>query len=127
MPTVVRDGRVVAVSDLKDVGGTDPVVLYTCMPPYSKYVLRKLVIYNPDSSDHEVILGEHDTTANSWSKDKLVVKVLAGQFVALGPDDLPSDYVMTTDPSTAILAWAAKLDAAVTAKKVKVKAEFEVL
>jgi len=66
MPTMVRDGKVVATSDLKDVSGTDPVVLYTCMPPYSKFVLRKLAIYNPDSADHEVTIGEHDTTANSW-------------------------------------------------------------
>ena len=127
MPAVIENGKVIVVTDLTDVPGTDPVVLYTCMPPYNKFALNKIYIYNKDSADHEVTLGAYDTTGASWSEDKLIVKVTAGSTVILGPDDLPRDFVMTSDPSTAIMAWAAKLDAAVTANNVKVKLELVIL
>jgi len=127
MPAVIENGKTYIITDLIDVSGTDPKVLYTCMPPYNKFTLHKVYIYNKDSEDHEVILGAYDTTGASWSQDKLILKVTAGSTVILGPDDLPRDFVMTTDPSTAIMAWAAKLDAAVTANNVKVKLELVIL
>ena len=127
MPVVVEEKEIKPVSDLKDVSGTDPVVLYEAMPPYNKYVIKKLIIYNQDTADHEVILGEYDTSAASWNKDKLIVKAAAGEMKVLTEDELPADFVVTKDPATAILAWAAKLDADVTANPVKVKAEFEVM
>ena len=126
MPALTSNGKVIVVSPLVEVSGTTPEVIFTCMPPYLKYIIRKLTIYNKDSADHEVILGAYNTTAPSWSEDKLIYKVLAGQIITLGPDDLPEDFVMTSDPATAIMAWAAKLDAAVTANNVYIKAEFEV-
>lgn len=127
MPVVVEAEKIKAVTDLKDVSGTDPVILYTAMPPYNKYVIKKLIIFNQDSADHEVILGEYDTSAASWNKDKLIVKVAAGEMKVLTEDELPADFVVTKDPATAILAWAAKLDTDVTANPVKVKAEFQVI
>jgi hypothetical protein len=127
MPAIIENGKVKVVTDLKDVSDTTPVTLYTAMPPYVKFVLKKLYIYNQDTADHEVILGEYDTTALAWNKDKLIVKVAAGEVKIFSEGDLPADFVMTTDPAMAILAWAAKLDAAVTANPVKVKAEFEVI
>jgi len=127
MPVIVEEGKPKAISDILDVSGTDPVVLFTCRPEHVKFVIRKLYIYNQDSADHEVTIGAYDTTAPAWSKDKLVVNAAAGATVILGPDDLPADYVMTVKPAEAILAWAAKLDAAITANPVKVKAEFELM
>lgn len=126
MPVVVDNGKIKVATGLVDVSGTDGTVLYTAMPPEMKYVIKKLLIYNQDTADHEVTLGEYDTTSSTWNEDKLIVKVAAGAMVELTEDDLPADFVMTVDPETAILAWAAKLDAAVTANPVKVKAEFEV-
>ena len=126
MPVVILDGKVYVVTDIAELSGTDAVTLYACMPPYNKYVLRKLYIYNPDSSDHVVEVGEYDTIGTSWESTKIRVPVSAGQSVTLGPDDLPADFVMTTDPETAILAWAARLQAAVAANNVQVKAEFEI-
>jgi len=127
LPVVVEAGKIKVATDLKDVSGTDAVVLFECMPPYNKYVIKKLMIYNQDSADHEVILGEYDTTGAAWNEDKLIVKVAAGEMKVLTEDDLPADFVMTTDPASAILAWAAKLDAAVSANPVKVKAEFQAI
>jgi len=127
MPAVIENGKVIITTDLVDVPGTDPVVLYTCMPPYNKFALHKVYIYNKDSTDHEVILGAYNTSESSWSKDKVIYKVTAGSTLILGPDDVPRDFIMTTDPSTAIMAWAAKLDAAVTANNVKVKLELIIL
>jgi len=127
VPVIVEEGKPKAVTDIYDVSGTDPVVLFTCMPPYVKFTVRKLYIYNKDTAEHEVTVGAYDATATAWSKDKLVVKAAAGATVILGPDDLPADYVMTVNPVAAILAWAAKLDAAMTANPVKVKAEFELM
>jgi len=127
LPVVVEAGKIKVATDLKDVRGTDAVVLFECMPPYNKYVIKKLMIYNQDSADHEVILGEYDTTGAAWNEDKLIVKVAAGEMKVLTEDDLPADFVMTTDPASAILAWAAKLDAAVSANPVKVKAEFQAI
>jgi len=127
MPVVVEAGKIKVVTDLKDVSGTDPVILYTVMPPYNKFTIKKVIIFNPDSADHEVILGEYDTSALAWKKDKVIIKVAADEAKELTEKELPADFVMTTDPETAILAWAAKLDADVTANPVKVKAEFEVM
>lgn len=127
MPNVIEDGKVKVATDVKDVSGTTPVTLYTCMPPTVKYVVKKLIIYNKDTADHEVTVGAYNTTGAAWSKDKLVVKVLAGQMITLTEQNLPADFVMTVDPSTAILAWAAKLEAAVSANPVKVKAEFQLM
>ena len=126
MPVVVEEGKIKVSTDLIDVSGTDPVVLYSAMPPYNKFIIKKLIIYNQDTADHEVTIGEYDTTTPAWIKDKLITKVAAGETKELPEDKLPADFVMTTDPATAILAWAAKLDAAVTANPVKVKAEFQV-
>ena len=127
MPVVVENGEIKVSTDLKDVNGADPEVLYTAMPPYNKYIIKKLIIYNQDTADHEVIIGEYDTSAPDWNKDKVIVKVAAGEMKVLTEDELPADFVMTTDPETAILAWATKLDADVTANPVKVKAEFLVI
>jgi len=124
VPVIVEEGKPKAITDILDVSGTDPVVLFTCMPPYVKFIIRKLYIYNKDTADHEVTIGAYDTSAPAWSKDKLIVKALAGQTVILTKEDLPADYVMTVNPAEAILAWAAKLDAA---NPVKVKAEFELM
>ena len=126
MPVVIVNGKIRIVTDIVELSGTDPVELYRCLPPYNKFVIKKLTIYNPDTADHTVILGEYDTTSSSWSEDKLVYKVLAGQTIVLGEDDIPFDHVMTTNPSSAILAWAAKLGEAVSANNVKIKAEFEI-
>ncbi|RLF41693.1 MAG: hypothetical protein DRN17_08430 [Thermoplasmata archaeon] len=125
MPVIVENGKAKAVSDLVDVNGTSGVALFTCMPPTVKFVIKKLYIYNQDTADHEVTVGEYDTTGASWKKDKFILKVPAGETKVL--NELPSDFVMTVDPATAILAWAAKLDAAVSANPVKVKAEFEMM
>ena len=124
MPSAIINGEIRVVTDLIDLTGTDPAVMYVCMPPYNKFIIKKLTIYNPDTTDHEVILGEYNNTTKEWSKDKLIYKVLSGQVLVLGEDDIPSDYVMTTDPESAILAWAAKLGEAVSSKNVKIKAEF---
>ena len=125
MPVIIEDGKIKAVSDLTDVNGTDPVELYRCLPAYVKFIISKIFIYNRDTADHEVYLGEYDTTNTTWNKDKFIIKVLAGQIITLTKDDLPEDFVMTTDPNSAVLSWAAKLDAAVTANAVKVKIELE--
>ena len=122
MPVIVEDGIVKAITDLKDLSGTTPVVLYECKPANRKFAIKKLIIYNQDTADHEVILGEYDTTHTTWNKDKVIVKVAAGEMKVLTEDELPADFVMTTDP--AIMAWAAKLATSTTANNVKIKAEF---
>jgi len=126
MPVVIVDGKIRVVTDLIELAGTDPVELYRCLPPYNKFIIKKLTIHNPDTVDHTVIIGEYNVSTASWSKDKLIYKVLAGQTIVLGEGDIPFDYVMTVDPATAILAWAAKLGEAVSANNVKIKAEFEI-
>jgi len=126
VPVVVSDGKVRVVTDLIDLAGTDPVVLYTCLPPHVKYVVKKITIINPDTDDHTVILGAYDATGASWVSDKLVYKVPAGGSLILEEDKIPADYVMTTNPATAIMAWAAKLGEAISANNVKIKAEFEI-
>ena len=126
MPALTSNGKVIVVSPLVEVSGTTPEVIFQCMPPYMKYIIRKLIIYNKDSADHEIVLGAYNTTVSSWSEDKLIYKVAAGETLILTEKELPKDFVMTSDPATAIMAWAAKLDAAVTANNVYVKAEFEV-
>jgi len=126
VPVVIIDGKVRIVTDLTEVSGTDPVTLYTCMPPYNKFILKKVLVYNRDSADHDVILGEYDTTASAWNRDILRIPVLAGQMVTLTEDDIPADFVMTTNPASAILAWACMLEAAITANPVLVKVELEV-
>ena len=126
MPVVVENGEIKVSTDFIDVSGTDAVVLYICMPKYYKFVIKKLIIFNPDSADHKVILGEYDTSRATWNRDKVIIKVPAGEIKQPSEKELPTSFVMTTDPSTAILAWAAKLDAPVTAKPVKIQAEFEV-
>jgi len=127
MPFVFVDGKAHAVTPLVDVGGTDPVEIIRCTPAGLKYVIRKLFIYNRDTADHEVTLGEYDVSSGSWVRDVLVVKVAAGQMLSLTPDDLPMDFVVTVDQHNALRAWAAKLDADVSANPVKVKAEFAVV
>jgi len=125
MPVAIVDGRVRVVTDLKDLTGTTPVELYRCLPPFLKFIIRKLMAFNTDTADHTLILGEYNTTTGSWSKDKLTVRVPAGQVIVLDERQLPADYVMTTDPASAILSWATKLGESATAP-VRVKAEFEV-
>ncbi len=130
MPAVIKDGKVIITTNVVELNDTTGEVLYTAMPPYQKFVLRKLIIYNQDSADHVVTIGEYNTMAtpgNEWVEDKLVIPVAAGEFKVLKEEDLPADFVMTTDPASAIYAWAGKLEAAVTANPVKVKAEFVVL
>lgn len=126
MPALTSNGKVVVVSPLVEVSGTTPKVIFTCMPPYMKYIIKKLIIYNKDSAAHEVILGSYDTTGSTWSEDKLIFKVAAGETLNLSEEELPEDFVMTSNPAAAIMAWAAKLDATVTANNVYIKAEFEV-
>lgn len=126
MPAVVEDGKIKVSSDLKDVAGTSPVTLVACSIEKRKYILKKVYIYNADSADHVVTIGSYDSTGASWGADKLVVPVAAGEKVILTEDEIPTDFVMTTDSSSALMAWAAKLDASVTANNVKVKIETEV-
>jgi len=127
VPFVYLNKKVYAPSNLVDVNGADPVEVIRCTPAGAKYVIRKLLIYNKDSADHEVTVGEVDTAAGSWVRDILVVKVAAGQTLALGPDDLPMDFVVTVDQQNSLRAWAAKLEGNVSSAPVKLKAEFEVL
>lgn len=122
MPVIVEDGIVKVITDLKDLSDTTPVVLYECKPTNIKFVIKKLYIYNQDTDDHVVTLGSYNTTAATWDTDKLIVPVPAGSKVELGPNDIPNDFVWTT--GSAIMAWAAKLAATVTANNVKIKAEF---
>ena len=126
MPAVVENGKIKVTSDLEDVAGTTPVTLVTCSIEKRKYVIKKIYIYNPDTADHVVTIGSYDTTGTSWDADKLPVPVAAGEKVILKEDEIPTDFVMTTDSSTAVMAWAAKLEAAVTANNVQVKIETEV-
>ena len=126
MPVIIENGKIKAVSDLIDVNGTDPVELYRCLPPYVKFVMTKIMIYNQDTADHEVTIGSYDTTGASWGSDKYIIKVAAGEMITLSKDDIPEDFVMTTDPSSAIMAWAAKLEGAITANAVKIKVELEI-
>ena len=113
-------------TDLIDVSGdaSAPTVIYQCVPQGQKFVLNKIIIYNKDTADHEITLGEFNVSGTAWVKDKFVFKVASGEMRVFGPDDLPEDYVVTEDASSAIKAWAAYLDAAVSANPVKVKAEF---
>ena len=123
MPATIVDRRPVVVSDIVDVSGKTPVKLYTA-PPNAKLVIRKVYIYNPDTSKHVVTLGELEMPVGgtpAWVKDKIVVRVAADSLVVLGPDDLPADYVATTDPAKPH-AWAAKLEAS-AGTPVKVKIE----
>ena len=126
MPAVVENWKIKVSSNLEDVAGTSPVTLVTCSIEKRKYILKKVYIYNADSADHVVTIGSYDTTGASWGADKLVVPVPAGEKVILTEDEIPTDFVMTTDSSSALMAWAAKLDADVTANNVKVKIETEV-
>jgi len=127
MPTYVdwRKGEVYYVTDLTDVSGTTPVQLVKCKPYYRKFVPVKIMIYNPDTSDHVVTLGSYNVTSSAWDSDKLVIKVLAGQMVILTEDEIPRDHVITSDPDTAVMAWAAKLSAS-AGTAVKVKVEFRI-
>lgn len=127
MPSIIDKGKVIVTTRLVALSDTTPQVLYTCMPPYMKYVLRKVIIYNKDTADHEITIGSYDTTNLTWVEDKLIVKVPTGSMKEITPDILPADFVMTSDPAVAIMAWATKLDTAVTANNVYVKAEFEVM
>ena len=119
--------KMIISSDLVDVSGDSsaPTVIYQCIPASQKFVLRKIIIYNKDTAEHEVVLGEFNVSMTTWVKDKYIFKVNAGQMITLGPDDLPEDFVVTEDPTNALKAWAAYLDAAVSANPVKIKAEFE--
>ena len=129
MPAVVEDKKIKKIkvtSGLKEVSGTDPVTLVTCSIEKRKYVLKKIYIYNPDTADHVVTIGSYDALGTSWDADKLPVPVAAGEKVILTEDEIPTDFVMTKDSSTALMAWAAKLEGAVTANNVQVKIETEV-
>lgn len=129
MPSVVNplEQKIKVSSDIVDVSGdsTAPTIIYQCIPASQKFVLKKIIIYNKDTADHEVTLGEYNVSTASWVKDKFIFKVSAGQTLVLGSDDLPEDYVVTEDATNSLKAWAAYLDAAVTANPVKIKAEFE--
>jgi len=126
MPVVIDNGVIYYVTDLKELTGTDPVVLAICTPPGVKYVINKIVIVNTDGSTHNVVFGQYNTTAKSWDKDKLRFSVTAGETIVLSENDLPKDYVITSKPGEAILAWAVKLLESATSP-VYVKAEFVLL
>jgi len=126
MPSVVYKDEVKYISPLVDVSGTTPTEVARALPENVKYVPVKIVIYNSDSSDHVVTLGSYNITSGSWVEDKLVIKVLAGQMLVLNEDDIPSDFVITTDSNNALMGWYAKLDSSVT-NPVKVKAEFRLM
>ena len=125
MPAVVEDGKIKVTSDIVELSDTTPTTLISCSEEKRKYVMKKIYIYNPDTSDHVVTIGEYNTTSVSWVKDKYVFKVAAGEEKIITEDEIPVDYVMTSDASTAAKAWAAKLDAAVAANNVKIKIEIE--
>jgi len=124
MPAVVVDGKVKYVSDEVSLSDANVHVLATALPENVKYVIKKLIIYNKDTTSHDVSIGEYDTTGASWNETKLTVKVASGEQKVLTERELPADFVMTTDKGAAILAWAAKLDAAPT-NPVLIKAEFD--
>ena len=128
MPVYVdwRKGEAYYVTDLIDVGGTEPVLLVKCKPYHRKFVPVKIMIYNPDTSDHVVTLGSYNVTTSTWDKDKIDVKVAAGEMKVLKEDEIPRDHVMTSDPDTAIMGWAAKLESA-AGTAVKVKVEFRIV
>ena len=107
-----------------DVSGTTPVQLVKAKPYYRKFIPVKIMIYNSDTSDHVLTLGSVKTADNSWVEDKYVIKVLAGQMLILTRDEIPIDYVMTTDPDIE-LAWGAKLEGS-AGSPVKVKIEFDI-
>jgi len=126
MPALIKDGKPHYVTPLTDVSGTSPVVLVNAKPYYRKFVIKKLMIYNADSSDHVVTLGSYNTSTSTWVEDKIAVAVSAGEFKTLSSDELPQDFVETVDTSEGVMAWAVKLDASASTA-VKVKVEFELL
>ena len=126
MPAVIEGGMVKYISPIVDVTGTTAVEVARAQPTNRKFIPVKIMLYNADTADHVVTLGSYNITSGSWDEDKLVIKVLAGQMLILNEEDIPADFVMTTDPNNALMGWYAKLDASAT-NPVKVKVEFKLV
>lgn len=108
-------------SPVVDVSGTSPVDLWK-VTVNRKAKLTKVVIYNADTADHKVELGEYDGTM--FVAKLPPIPVLAGQLVVLEESDLPSAYVASSDTQN-LKRWAARLEAGVTSSNVKVQIEVE--
>ena len=115
-------------SAVVSLSGTTAVALWVASLN-RKAKLRKILIYNADTADAVVEIGEADyspsTGAATWSSQKLpAIPVASGAMVTLGPNDIPEDSVYTSDASSP-KCWAARLQAAVTANPVQIKIEVE--
>jgi len=131
MPEVIRDGKVVVSTPLVSLTGTSPVELYRCMPPGVKFVPTKILIYNADTANHTVYLSLVNTSVSPPAvvRDAYILRVPAGQMLALSRDSIPLDHGVTTDPAAALISWAARLGEAIATSgaAVYIKVEFEVL
>ncbi len=107
-------------SGLKTVSGTDPVELWKVGINRSARI-TKVIIYNPDSADHVVYLGKYDGT--TFTQLLPGIKVLAGETIVLGEDDIPAERVYST--SSTQYSWAAKLEASVASNNVEVSIEVD--
>jgi len=128
MPEIMVDGKTIVSTPLVSLTDTSNKELYRCMPPGMKFVPTKIMIYNSDTSDHTVYLSLLNIFTSTVVRDAYIIKVLAGQMLILTKDDIPMDQGITTDPSTAIISWAARLGEAIatSGKAVYIKVEFEV-
>jgi len=107
-------------SGLKTLSGTTPVELWKVTIGRSARI-AKIMINNPDTSDHIVYLGSYDGT--TFTQLLPGIKVLAGQTITLSEDEIPSEKIYST--STSQLSWAGKLDSAVASSNVEVNIEVE--
>ena len=110
-------------SGLKELSGTTAVALWKVTVGRGARLV-KIVIYNPDTADHTVEIGELDVNGN-WVAAKLPkIPVLSGQMVVLEEKDIPNEKVYSKDTSN-IKQWGARLEAAVSANNVQIEVEVE--
>ena len=98
------------------------------IPVERKSRVTKIMIYNPDSADHTLLIGSVNVTSSgpdptTFSQVLPDIKVLSGDNVVLTEDEIPILKINST--STSPKAWYVKTGEAITASKVKIAIEFE--
>ena len=102
----------------------DTGVAVLTVPPLRKAAIRKLMIYNADSSDHTVLIG-NIVNGNTGTFKQLLpaIKVAAGSTLVLGESELPGAETGSTE--TDIAAIYARTGEAITANRVQLVLEIE--
>ena len=108
-------------SPVTDISGTTAVGLWK-VTVGRKARIVKIMIYNADTADHTVEFGEWD--GSTFTAKLPPIPVLAGKMVVLEEADIPREYVASQNTEN-LRSWAARLEAGISSKNVKVQIEVE--